>query len=158
MKVLDSSYILHSDLDFSNDNYFTTNSVLEEIKSEEARLMIDSAIKRGEIRVIDPSFESVEKVKKIAKKTGDLEILSRADLDLLALALEKNFTLLTDDYSIQNIAAILKVKWQGLQQEGIKKKLKWVKVCPGCQKKYEQGEVCEVCGTKLRRKVSHTLK
>lgn len=157
MNILDSSYILHSNLDFSDSDYCLTNSVLEEIKSDEARLVIISGIKNGNVKVMDPSPNSIKKVKKVAGETGDLTVLSSADLDILALALERGFTLFTDDYAVQNVASTLKLPWEGLQQPGIKKKLIWSKICPVCGKKYKTGEICPICGTKLIRKVSQTL-
>lgn len=157
MKILDSSYILHAKLDFSKSQYCLTNSVLEEIKSLKARLMIDSEIKKGNIKVSDPSLESIRKVKKVAKESGDLDELSRADLEILALALEKKERILTDDYAIQNVASLLNLPFEG-QKKGIKKKLKWEKICIGCGEKYSSGKVCLKCGAKLRRKVSRLLK
>lgn len=152
VKVLDSSYILHSNLDFSDFSYVVTESVLNEIKDETARLMIELGIKKGSIKVIDPSEKSKEKIKKVAKRTGDFEEISNADIDVLALALEKNFTLLTDDYRIQNIASILKLKFEKFQQRGIEKKLIWRKICEGCGKIYKEGgKVCKICGSTLKK-------
>jgi UPF0271 protein len=158
LKILDSSYILHSNLDFSNESYCISNSVLREIKNSKANLMVNIAIKNGNIKIVDPSRETRKKVKAIAKETGDLEKLSHADIDVLALALEnleKNSILLTDDYGIQNVASLLKLNWQGLQQRGIKEKFHWIKICEGCKREYDKEEqsdnICKICGSALKR-------
>lgn len=158
MKILDSSYILHSNLDFSDGTYGITNSVLGEIRDDKANLTVNIAIRNGDIKIIDPSLKSRKKVKEIAKKTGDLERLSQADIDIIALTLEgKNSILLTDDYGVQNVASALKLKYQKLQQRGIRERFIWIKICEGCGKKYEnkeEGKICRVCGSALRRKIS----
>lgn len=151
MKVLDTSGILHSDLDFSSSGYFIPNSILQELRDENAKLMVEQGIRNGYIKVRDPRVESVEKVKETAKETGDIQRLSEADVDVIALALENKAEIVSDDYSIQNLAKILKLRYHTTAQEGIKKQYKWGKVCPSCVLKYGvESETCKVCGSKLR--------
>src|SRR5512136_69588 len=56
------------------------------------------------IRVLSPSERSIASVKVEAEKTGDSRRLSDTDQELLALASELGYELLTDDYPIQNLA------------------------------------------------------
>ena len=151
MEILDSSYILHSDLDFSNGEYVVTNSILFEIKEENALMSIELALKNGSIKVEEPKKIFIEKIKKQAKKTGDLEYLSNADIDILAVALETHYEIFTDDYRIQNVASSLKIKFRSLAQRGIKKNLHWMKICEGCGREYEKGDTCNVCGSTLKK-------
>lgn len=151
MEILDSSYILHSDLDFSSGKFVVTNSVLSEIKEENALMSIELALKKGKVKVEEPKKEFIGKVKEQAKKTGDLEYLSNADIDILALALETQYEILTDDYRIQNVASLLKIKFRSLAQRGIRKNLHWTKICEGCSREYEKGETCSICGASLKK-------
>ncbi|MEM2918587.1 MAG: hypothetical protein QXY62_03715 [Candidatus Altiarchaeota archaeon] len=154
MEILDASYILHSNLDFSSGNYVTTNSVLLEINNENARVSVESALKKGMIKIQEPKKEFIEKVQKEAEKTGDLECLSNADIEILALALETKYKILTDDYAIQNVAASLGLKYEKFIQRGIKKRLKWIKICEGCKRRYSSNtseNFCSFCGSLLKK-------
>ena len=71
-----------------------------------------------------PAGESVEFVKSKAIETGELEELSDADIEVLALAYELKATLFTDDYNLQNIARFLGLEFKTLKR-GIKKAIKW---------------------------------
>lgn len=151
MEILDASYILHSNLDFSSGEYLITNSVLEEIVDENARISIENAINKGTIKIQEPKKEFIKKVKEEAEKTGDLEYLSNADIEILALALETKYKLLTDDYAIQNVASSLGLKYEKFLQRGIKKRLEWIKICEGCKRKYKSGKFCSFCGSLLKK-------
>jgi len=103
------------------------------------------------LKISHPSAGSFERVSDAAERTGDLTRLSRTDMEILALALELNAILLTDDYSIQNLAKYLKIEYRAVGQKGIKKLVKWKLRCTGCGRIWEKeyGE-CPVCGSHLR--------
>jgi UPF0271 protein len=68
---------------------------------------------------------------------------------------KKEPTIISDDYSIQNIATKLGIESKGLASMGIKKVIEWRIYCPGCKKNYEKTSIdktCLVCGTTLMRK------
>src|SRR5512137_2793654 len=50
------------------------------------------------IRVLSPSERSMKRVSKEAERTGDSRRLSETDKELLALALDLGYELLSDDY------------------------------------------------------------
>ncbi len=54
--------------------------------------------------------EALQKARQAASETGDLSVLSPADLDVLAKALEYGATVATDDYAVQNVALHLGLK------------------------------------------------
>ena len=67
------------------------------------------AVENGRLKIFAPSQEFVDKVKASATSVGDSFFLSEADKQVLALALEikargDNPQIVTDDYSIQNVA------------------------------------------------------
>jgi UPF0271 protein len=153
MKILDTSGILRSDLDFSRDRYFITNSVLSELLDESARVAIDAALRSGKILLVEPKENFLKRVEKAAVKTGDISEISATDLDILAVALEKNLTIASDDYGIQNVASLMGLKFETTTHEGIKYRLRWFKTCEGCGKEYPMSnELCEICGSRLRKR------
>jgi len=107
------------------------------------------------IRVFHPSKKSIDRVTKEAESTGDLARLSDTDMEVLALALELGYELVTDDYSIQNLARTIGVPCRGMEQKGISKVVEWQAKCTGCGKllRIDQ-KICDVCGhpSKTRRK------
>jgi UPF0271 protein len=130
----------------------TVREVLEEARSLTAkwRSCLDS------VKVLEPSATSLGEVERSVRETGDR--LSKTDVKLLALALDvkkegKDPEILTDDYSIQNLARVLGVGFSGVGEEGIKKVFRWISVCPSCGRSFPPSEQeCRFCGSKLKRK------
>ena len=90
----------------------------------------------------------------MVSKTGDT--LSEADIGILALALDLDGVLYTDDYGIQNVARKLGIDVRSIITEGVKEEFIWRKVCKGCKKMYPMDykeEICEICGGILERKM-----
>jgi len=107
------------------------------------------------VRVSSPSDRSLKKVDGEAEKTGDSRRLSQTDKELLALALDLGYELLTDDYSIQNLARVLGIPARGFDQKGISEVFEWQAKCKGCGKLFPADvRTCDVCGseTRTRRK------
>lgn len=130
----------------------TTPKVVEEVRDRESRVFLESLISSGKVRVMMPDKESVEFVKSKALETGELEELSEADIEVLALAYELKATLFTDDYNLQNIAEFLGLKFKTLKR-GIKRFMKWRYVCIGCGKRFERYPpegICPDCGSKVK--------
>lgn len=100
--VLDSTAFLTS-MVLPEGELYTTPEVVEEIKSLEGRLRLETA----KIKVLP-----VEPVKTRAR-------LSRTDCTLLALAKKLDATLVTDDYTLQNEAALSNIKFLSLGKRGI---------------------------------------
>jgi len=119
-----------------------------------------TAMESGKLRLKTPSNTFLERVKESSKTVGDVLFLSEVDLQVLALALElKSWgyspLIVTDDYSIQNVANQMGVEFASLMTFGIRFRHEWIMYCPACYRKYPpdyKNEVCEVCGTKLKRK------
>ncbi|MEM0493556.1 MAG: nucleic acid-binding protein [Candidatus Thermoplasmatota archaeon] len=156
--IIDTSAILSGKpIAINNAKMITASSILQEIRPGGRDHHNLEYLINKDLNIETPSKESINTVKKTAEKTGDLDRLSEVDIDIAALALdyhkkdEDEVTILTDDYSIQNIAETLHIKFQGLNQVGITKKFKWIHQCPGCKKKYNKNiKTCLICGTKTR--------
>ena len=98
-----------------------------------------------------PSDVSRVKVKSAAETTGDIDRLSRTDMEVLSLALELNAPLISDDYSIQNLSKVLGIKCIPMEQQGIKKVFYWKYRCRGCGKEYDRDiKECLICGQTLK--------
>ncbi|MEM3442743.1 MAG: ribonuclease VapC [Candidatus Bathyarchaeia archaeon] len=160
--VLDTSAFLAGFDPFSvSEEQYTTPMVKDEIVGSSIILVrFKTAIESGKLKVKAPSEIFVNKVKETAAVTGDLSFLSDVDLQVLALALELKQagfspTIATDDYSIQNVANQLGIEFTSLLTFGIKFRLKWVRYCPACHKKYPANykfKKCEICGIELKRR------
>lgn len=103
------------------------------------------------LMVSEPSSASMEKVKEAAARTGDDARLSPVDMEVLALALEVKGVVLTDDYSIQNLARVLHLEYKAVGLRGIKEVIVWKYRCRGCGRVYETNMPdCPICGSALR--------
>ncbi|UCC33476.1 MAG: ribonuclease VapC [Candidatus Bathyarchaeota archaeon] len=124
------------------------------------RLRFTTAVDSGRLKIKIPAEDSLERVKEASRKVGDVLFLSDADSHVLALALELRREgydpqIVTDDYSIQNVADQLGIAFASLLTFGIRFRLEWVIYCPACHHKYPSDyglKSCEICGTKLKRK------
>jgi UPF0271 protein len=123
-------------------------------------MRFNAAIENGKLTVRSPKSSFFQDVQEASMKVGDRRYLSEADLQVLALALELKAgglspVIVTDDYSIQNVANKIGVEFTPLMTFGIKLRFKWILYCPACYRKYPpdyKSKVCEVCGTELKRK------
>ena len=137
----------------------TTSGVVKEIKTPTIRKKTELSISNGRLKILMPTEESMRIIEQICEETGDLKFLSSVDKSILALTIMlqddgKHPILLTDDYSIQNVAHTLHLTFQSVQEKGIRKRLKWTIYCPGCKKNFPSKtnlNECDACGTPLKR-------
>ncbi len=138
----------------------------EIIRNPLIRFRFETAVESGKIEIKEPSIKSENRVKASASKVGDSFKLSNTDLQLLALASElkdSGYTpkIITDDYSIQNVATQLGIEFSALITFGIKRLFEWIRYCPACHKVYPVNikvKECQVCGTELKRKPRKTIR
>ncbi len=105
------------------------------------------------LQIRGATAERLQLVEATASAAGNLARLSDADRSLLALALDLDATLVTDDYTMLDIAKRLKIATQTVQQKGVTGTLDWRPRCAGCGRWYEaapKGDVCEICGSPVR--------
>lgn len=157
--ILDSSVFISGFTEFTNKNFITINPVLKEIKSKNLIKKINIIIKKGLIKIVKPKEKYIKEIIEASKKIGDFRKLSKTDIEILAIALEgkkigKNVIIVSDDYSLQNTAKSLGIETIGIHFQKIKKQIEWQWYCPSCFKKYdsEAGGICQICGSKLKRK------
>ncbi len=147
--VLDATAI-RSGMTFAGDEWFTTSSVINEVKlgrqGRDLEILQETAIK-----VMEPDSDSIKIIEATAKSTGDYDSLSKTDMEVLALALFLKAELISDDYSVQNVASVLKITYK-TDLAGIRKIIIWTYRCKGCGKYYEKMHPdCPICGSEIRR-------
>ncbi|MCK4443842.1 MAG: nucleic acid-binding protein, partial [Thermoplasmata archaeon] len=133
--VLDASALL-AGKDLLLEEMYCTPDVLGEVKGKDPTAQLLSMIEvRVEVR--SPSEAGLERVAEVAQITGDAKRLSPADVGVLALALDLEATVITDDYSIQNVANEMGLEYHGLTFPDIQKKIEWGYRCVGCGKRFD---------------------
>ena len=143
MYVLDSSAII-SGVKIPPEEVVIPSSVEGEVKDKPVDFLL--------YRIVNPERRYVKRVISIAKKTGDYGVLSSTDIDVLALALQENAIIITDDYAIQNVASHLRIEFETAEMRGIREKRRWIWRCESCGRYYSKKyPVCPICGGRLRR-------
>jgi UPF0271 protein len=160
--VLDTSaFIVGFDPFSVSEDQYTVPMLKEEIiEGSMPWVRFKTAVESGKLKVKKPSKAFMEKVKATATSIGETFFLSETDLQVLALALELKTSgyspvIASDDYSIQNVANKMGIKFTSLATFGIRFQLKWVRYCPACRRKYPadyKSKKCKICGTELKRK------
>lgn len=162
--VLDTSAILSGKpLSFDDAQLVTTTNIEQEIKPGGRDYQNYLYLKEKCLILKTPPKDSLKKIKETSEKTGDIDRLSLFDAEILAIALDENkqkdveVVILTDDYSIQNVATYLKIRFQSINQKGITKKFKWINRCRGCGKKFKDNiSICPICGSDTKKIVIKT--
>lgn len=147
MKVLDAGAFIES----SFIKGITTPGVAKETKIP------------ADIEIREPRKDSIKAIEIVARETGDLDVLSKADREVLALAYETKATLVTNDFAVQNVASKMEIDWESTEK-GISRNIKWEWYCPACWKKAQDARkrsrkgVCEFCGTETKRRPAKIMK
>ncbi len=159
--VIDTSAIFNRLQYAAEEIQLVTTPMLEkEMYKKGLKETVELLIATQKLRIIEPSLESLNKIKEAANQLGDLPYLSEPDQQLLALALdltlnEFQVVIITDDYSVQNVAKRLSLEYKTTSQLGIREVIKWETYCPGCyfkNSRLKKAEPCPICGTALKRR------
>src|SRR3972149_305402 len=166
--VLDTSAFLAGFDPFSvSENQATVPKVEDEIRTNSMTwVRFKTAVENGKLKVRAPSEDYWKRGKAAASKVGDSFFLSETDMQILALALELEAEgctpqIVTDDYSIQNVATQVGIEFVSLATFGIRRLLEWIRYCPACHREYPadyNSTTCPVCGTALKRKPRRATK
>jgi endoribonuclease Nob1 len=154
--VLDAGAFYAGTLFLSSDEQmYTTSAVLDEVRHIKNKFYALEALRdSGRLAIQDPEPNQIEIVHRAAAKTGDRSSLSEADVSILALALQLTMPLVTDDYAVANVAAVLNIQvMPATVGKEIRETRRWIYYCSGCSKSFSSGEKeCPLCGNKLKRK------
>ena len=135
-------------------SYYTTPAILDEVKHiKRSHGAIEALLESNTLQIVKSDRKSVEKVIAAAKRSGDYVNLSQADISIIALALQLEIVLMTNDYAVANVASILKIPVKSTVGKGIKEIRKWSSYCTACGKAFGPNvRECPLCGNRLRRK------
>ena len=154
-----SAFIMGYDATDMEAEHYTVPLVREELREGDlAKLKFDSANWSGKVKVVTPDPKCLNEVRSVTREMGEAEVLSATDEQLLALGVQLKSSepiIVSDDYSVQNIADRLGLRFKSLATHGIRRRFEWIIYCPGCHKIFnvsQPGNVCPMCGTELRRR------
>ncbi len=159
--VLDST-AFYAGIPFTGiDVYHTTSKVIKEVSHGQLRnAAIQSLLDGGRLIELDPTENVARQVKETARRSGDLRRVSDTDLSVVALALQlkevnDGVTIISDDYSVENLASLFKINHAAVMTRGISRTVHWLVYCSGCGKAFgdRRIDVCDVCGTRVKRKI-----
>jgi len=152
-RVLDSS-AFYAGIPFSSSEpSVTTSHVYNEIKHiKKDHDAVQILIETRRLKISDPEHKFIITVNDAAKKSGDFPNLSQEDISIIALSLQLNAELITDDFAVSNVAKNLSIKVIPIMTSGIKKIVTWVYYCPGCKTDFSGTRNCPNCGNRLKRK------
>ena len=152
-RVLDSS-AFYAGIPFSsNEPSYITSLIyneIEHIKKDHDAIQILIETKR--LMICDPERRFILAANDAAKKSGDFPNLSHEDISAISLSLQLEAELVTDDFTISNVAKNLNIKVIPLMTSGIKNVIIWKYYCPGCKTNFSKVTECPRCGNRLKRK------
>jgi len=153
-RILDAS-AFYAGVPFrSSNDYYTTSLVYDEIRHiKKNHGALEILLETNRLKIRESDKESTEVAIKAAKDTGDFQQLSKQDISIIALCIEMNGEIISDDFAISNVAKNLGLKISPIMTQGIKDVGKWIHYCPGCRTNHTNGKECPACGTPLKRKL-----
>ena len=149
MYVLDSSAFIN---EYHTDEQIASIPLVREELEGEASFRFD-ALEGAGMHLHIPEQNTVERIERAARETGDLAELSETDIRLVAAAFELDSPLVTDDYAMQNVAEKLDVRVEVIARDGITEQREWRFQCQGCGRTFDENhDRCPICGSSLSRK------
>ena len=146
--VLDASALL-SGRPFEGE-LFVTPEVVAEVRRKGTSPPLEMFLD-VKVSVRSPDPEVLARVDAAAARTRDDRRLSPADRGLLALALDLDAAIATDDYSIQNLCTELGLAYVPVMQPGITETIHWRYRCVGCGRVWDSWfRECPNCGARIR--------
>lgn len=160
--ILDASAVLSGkSIDLDDDKMVSTPGISKELRPGGRDYRAFQFLIEKGLAIHIPSKESTSRINVTSLGTGDKNRLSDADKEILALALDinkddkKEAIILSDDYSIQNVAHVLNIRFETISQLGITKKFKWTCRCRGCGKNFKENiRTCPICGAETKTVIS----
>jgi UPF0271 protein len=147
--VLDSGFFF-ADCTIAAELY-TSQSVCDELIDIRSKGKFEKFSAEG-MRIVSPGEKNRKRVVKAAEKSRDINVISDTDCDLLALALDLEAVLYTDDFAIQNVAIVLGVQTAPILQRKAKR-IYWKYRCSGCGRYGDPDWDCLICGSIIKRKL-----
>ena len=133
--------------------FVTVPGIKTEIVNRQSRQYFENML-ATHLKVMKAQKDSYDVINKEAKETGDYDVLSKVDMDILALGYECKGTIITDDFAIQNVALALEVKFLSCSGKVISEKRAWRYKCTACNHNEKvKLKNCSVCGNEEIRRI-----
>lgn len=153
-RILDASAFYAGVPFSSSEDCYTTSLVYDEIKHiKKNHDALGTLLETNRLKIREPDPESTKTAIKASKDTGDFPQLSKQDISIIALCIELNGEIISDDYAISNVSKNLGLKISSIMTKGIEDVGMWIHYCPGCRTNHTSGKECPMCGTPLKRKL-----
>ncbi len=161
--VLDTSAVIAGLLQSGMDlKMYTTPLVIDEARGRGySSFLRKEAQNARDLAVMEATPDIINTVKAKIRQMGESARLSDTDISVISLAIylrnegNTDVTIMSDDYSLQNVASSLGLTTKSSNTQGISKQFEWSYYCPACFKNYNKPPkdmLCGLCGTKLKRK------
>jgi UPF0271 protein len=148
--ILDTSAFIARNFNLKDPDAVIPISVIEEIQKGKLKREIGYAEEMLNLRVPDNSYRNA--VVEFAQRTGDINVLSETDIDVISLGMELNGIVMTDDFAIQNVCRAMGIEFIPASNLSIRKTIMWTYRCTGCRKYFSTyREKCDICGHEVRR-------
>ena len=161
MRVLDTAALLYWPVEQLADGVCANSQQAELERVSAQRSLLVQSLDSIQWRDVPPAW--LQDAKEAAAMSGDLPRLSDVDVDVLALAIALDATLVTDDYRLQNTMQSLQRPTTSVGTTGAKQVWRWELRCTGCRAtspvpanvdRSKKGSVadCDVCGSPMNIK------
>ncbi len=114
-----------------NGELATVPGIKKEIANKQSKQYFETMLATN-LKIMKAEKSSYEIVQKQAKETGDFNVLSSVDIDIIALGYHCKGTIITDDFAIQNIALALNIKLLSCSGKIISERRLWRYRCTAC--------------------------
>lgn len=149
--VLDTSALMAGRPLGPGEDTIVPSAVLDELRpGGRDRRHLDMLLAAG-ARVLEATREGRARVREASQQGGEHARLSVADIDVLAVALDVNGEIVTDDYTVLNMARRLAIPARTIQTKGITQTYSFVPRCTGCGRFLDkQYPDCPICGSPVK--------
>lgn len=161
--VLDATAFIRLDFpqlqSLSNALFFTTQSVVSELKDSRSRMNLDILKYSDRLKFSSPQNKLIEELEKRIQVVDPQTTLSNVDIEVLALAFQLKGALVSNDLNLQNAALHLNIPVKVVSGKKITFLRKWQLKCKSCGEKIKGTvKICPSCGGILKRVLIETTK
>lgn len=157
--ILDTTVFIRLDFpalieskDFSHIEFKTVPSIIPELKDFRSKTNFNLMKESGLLKIQEPEAKILHKLIRKIRSIDPQTTLSLVDIDILALTIELNGSLMSNDLKIQNIAAHLGIPIKTLGGKRIDYLERWHLKCRSCGRISEvDSKSCNHCGGHLKK-------
>ncbi|MFW9974822.1 MAG: hypothetical protein ACFFDQ_06135 [Candidatus Thorarchaeota archaeon] len=157
--VIDAGVLFSKWIDKKKDaSFITTPGIIEEVRNRMSRFRAETLFLLEKLQERTPSQDTIAYIESIANQIGDSSVLSKNDIELVALAYMLineglELTLASTDFAVLNTASQLNIPIID-PNDKFSQKITWGLRCPACNYKSKTTAIdreCPICGTTMRR-------